>query len=501
VSSEPAPGATSPALASASPVIVWLRRALRVADNPVLAEAVATGSPVLPVWIWAPAEDGAWAPGGASRWWLRRSLETLDSRMSELSLGDGGGEPKGLVVRSAEGLSTASVLAALMRETGSRLVIADTLYEPAAVARDAAVATAVREAGGLLRSVDVGLLCPPGSATGSSGGPVRVFTPFWKRCAGLPVAEPLPEPAGLRVAGGVSRALSPADVLGTVDVGPAHGCSWWRPGEAGALQLLDAFAAEGARGYADTRDRTDLDGTSRLSAALHFGELSPRQVLAALADLADARDEGTGAFVRQVYWREFAYHLLAHFPETQDRPLRPEFERFPWRDDPRDFAAWREGRTGYPFVDAGMRQLLATGWMHNRARLVVASFLTKDLLLPWQDGSAWFWERLVDADLADNTLGWQWTAGSGADAAPYFRVFNPVIQCERFDPTGRYVRRWVPEIARLPDRWLHKPWEADAKTLAEAGVALGRDYPAPIVDHREARQRALAAFGSVRTAL
>lgn len=251
--------------------------------------------------------------------------------------------------------------------------------------------------------------------------------------------------------------------------------------------------------YSDDRDRPDRDGTSRLSPYLHFGCVGARQVWHAVrsragADSAPGTARGAEAFLRQLAWREFAHHLLFHFPAAVHTPLREEFTAFPWRDDPAALVAWQEGRTGYPLVDAGMRQLWKTGWIHNRVRMVVASFLVKDLLLPWRMGAAWFFDTLADADLANNTFGWQWVAGSGADASPFFRVFNPTLQGGKFDPRGDYVRKWVPELARLPDRWIHRPWEAPAAVLSSAGVAPGKTYPRPIVDHAVARLRALAAM-------
>jgi deoxyribodipyrimidine photo-lyase len=293
----------------------------------------------------------------------------------------------------------------------------------------------------------------------------------------------------------------------------------WRPGEAAARERLERLLDGPLSAYAADRDRPDLEGTSRLSPHLHWGELTARQVWHAVAGtLAEAgleleaaiapaaRDEeqapglrrSAGAFLRQLGWREFGHHLLAAFPYTVTRPLRERYAAFPWRDDPAAFTAWRRGRTGYPVVDAALRQLWATGWMHNRARLLAGSFLVKDLLLPWQDGAAWFWDTLVDADLANNTLGWQWVAGCGADAAPYFRVFNPVTQGRRYDPDGAYVRRWVPELAGLDTVHAQTPWLAPDAALASAGVTLGETYPRPVVDHGEARARALAAYDAVR---
>ena len=277
----------------------------------------------------------------------------------------------------------------------------------------------------------------------------------------------------------------------------------WTPGKKGAQQRLQRFIAGGLTEYETGRDEPGADGVSQLSPHLHFGEISPRQIWHAVQDAARANRKtnlrrSAEAYLRQLGWREFAYHLLFHAPQTCGQPLREKFARFAWRDDPDAMRAWQRGRTGHPLVDAGMRQLWKTGWMHNRVRMVVASFLIKHLMLSWQSGSRWFWDTLVDADLANNTLGWQWTAGCGADAAPFFRIFNPMSQGEKFDPDGTYVRRWVSELARLPNEWVHRPWETPPSVLAEAGIKLGRDYPWPIVDHAEARQRALEEFARIK---
>jgi deoxyribodipyrimidine photo-lyase len=294
----------------------------------------------------------------------------------------------------------------------------------------------------------------------------------------------------------------------------------WTPGSAGALAGLQRFLADAWQEYPQRRDRPDMEGTSRLSPHLHFGELSARQIWHTVREFALARETPSrdaqvreapardtpapdapgwreSRFITEVGWREFAHHLLYHFPRSPEEPLNGRFARFPWKTQPESLRAWQRGATGYPIVDAGMRQLWHTGWMHNRVRMIAASFLVKDLLQPWTEGARWFWDTLVDADLAANTLGWQWVAGCGADAAPYFRIFNPVTQATRFDPEGTYVREWVPELARLPDEWIHQPWIAPLNVLHESGVRLGTNYPHRLVDHGQARLEALAALGTL----
>jgi deoxyribodipyrimidine photo-lyase len=296
--------------------------------------------------------------------------------------------------------------------------------------------------------------------------------------------------------------------IGELGLGPRG--SWasafesiWRPGETGARGLLREFLSTSLESYDTLRDRPALKGTSQLSPHLHFGEISPRQVWDALrkkgARLTGSRNDWRRSrFLTELGWREFSHHLLHHFPHTQTEPLRPEFGRFPWREDASSLRAWQKGMTGYPIVDAGMRELWATGWMHNRVRMITASFLVKDLRLSWLDGAKWFWDTLVDADLAQNTLGWQWTAGCGADAAPFFRIFNPALQGAKFDPQGEYVRRWCPELAALPDNWIHEPHRAPAQILRGARVELGRNYPLPMINHATARNVALDAYARMR---
>jgi deoxyribodipyrimidine photo-lyase len=477
-----------------SPAIVWFRLDLRLADHPALGAAAARGSPVLPVFVWSPEEEAPWPPGAASRWWLHHSLCELEQRLRALG--------SRLIVRRGAALA---VLRELIRETGARAVFWNRRHEPAVVERDARVEVALRESGCEVRTFNAALLHEPETIQTLDGGPFRVFTPFWRRCLAQPDPEPpAPAPKALR-----SPARWPQSLpLDAMELLPRH--SWadgfraiWQPGETGALKRLAEFVKNGLERYDETRDRPDLAGTSRLSPHLHFGEISPRQAWHAVRQAAERRGWPRArwrqsVFLTELGWREFAHHLLHHFPHTTDAPLREEFERFPWRQDAAALRAWQRGRTGYPIVDAGMRELWATGWMHNRVRMIVASFLVKDLRIRWQEGARWFWDTLVDADLANNTLGWQWSAGCGADAAPFFRIFNPVTQGMKFDPRGDYVRRYCPELAALPSPWIHQPDRAPADVLRRAGIEPGTSYPRPIIQHAIARQVALEAFANLR---
>jgi deoxyribodipyrimidine photo-lyase len=477
-----------------SPVIVWLRDDLRLADQPAFAGAVARGGPIIPVYVWDPAGEAEWIPGAASRWWLHHSL----ARLGE-SIAARGGR---LILREGD---SADELAAVLAATGARSVYWCRRYEPVVVARDEVIAQRLRAAGVEVRRFDGRLLYEPEDVATQQGSPFQVFTPFWRKCQRLPVAEPGP---GAPEQWPVPASWPSPLKLDQFKLMP--GLPWAEglaashdPGEAGAWRRLREFLLEDrAARYATQRDLPAEMGTSRLSPHLHWGEISPRQVWAALSQAAADFPPSRGAevFCTELGWREFAHHLLHHFPRTPAEPLRKSFQDFPWRSDPGGvlLKAWQDGRTGYPIVDAGMRELWATGWMHNRVRMVVASFLVKHLRLPWTAGAAWFWDTLVDADLAANTLGWQWSAGCGADAAPYFRIFAPVRQGEKFDGKGRYVRQWVPELAALPDKHLHAPWEASDTVREAAGVRLGETYPWPIVDHRTARAEALAAWRQLK---
>lgn len=459
--------------------IVWFRRDLRLADNPALADALRLAEVVAPLFV-APDPAAPHGPGAASLAWLERSLTALDADL----------RVRGNALARRQGPAP-DALARAAAECGATLVACTRDWTPAGLAEERAVATALSASGVELRVVEAQLLAPPDSLATASGSPYAVFTPFsrvWK--AALRPASPLLAPDQI-----------PAAALGAFPPSPETAAAYdvtfsWTPGEAGACRLLSEFVRDGLGSYDIERDIPSVRGSSELSPHLAWGEVSPRQVVASVMAAAD--DATTWPYLRQLAWREFTYHVLNAHPETLDRPLRSEFAAFPWRDDTAGLVAWLEGRTGYPLVDAGMRQLAETGWMHNRVRLVASSFLTKHLLIPWQTGEAAFQARLVDFDPAANAFNWQWVAGSGADAAPYFRIFNPTLQGTRFDEDGTYVRRWVPELARLSPRWIHQPWLAPESELRAAGIRIGATYPRPIVDHAEARSRALAALASIK---
>ena len=465
------------------PAILWFRQDLRLADNPALVAALAAG-PVLPVYILDDVAAGAWAPGGAGRWWLHHSLAALAAEL----------RARGASLTLLRGRAE-TLIPALAQSTGAKQVHAGRLVEPFARERDHRVAEALEGLGAVL-TLHTNLLAEPHRIRTGSGTPYAVYTPFSRALFALGEPEAaLPAPE--RIPGAApapdSLPLEALELLPTRDWADAFP-ELWTPGEAGAAARLGRFAPKALAQYGASRNAPSIDGTSGLSPHLHWGEVSPRQVWHA-ARAAGA--EGQDTFLKEILWREFSYHLLWHRPEMPETPLRAEYKNFPFEPDQRLLHAWQRGRTGYPIVDAGMRQLWHHGWMHNRVRMIVASFLVKHLLQPWQEGVAWFWDTLVDADLASNAQNWQWVAGSGADASPYFRIFNPVTQGQKFDAAGRYVRRWVPELARVSDKWIHAPWTAPPEVLRDAGVRLGQTYPRPIVDHAVARDRALAALKEI----
>ncbi|MBI5112104.1 MAG: deoxyribodipyrimidine photo-lyase [Rhodovulum sp.] len=480
---------------SPAPILVWFRNDLRVSDHPALAAAATSGRPVVALYVLDDDSPGLRPLGAASRWWLAGSLRALAAALAERGVD--------LVRRRGPALR---VVEAVVAETGAADVVWNRRHDPAAEAIDRAVAAALARRGVGVRSFLASLLVDPAEARTKGGTPFSVFTPFLRHLLARPAPRaPLPAPGPLRGVGGL--ASEPLESWGLEPKAPDWAAGFralWTPGEAGAQARLAAFLDNGLAGYATLRDRPDRPATSRLSPHLRFGEISPFQVWAA-ASLAREAPHGarpSGAdidkFLAEVAWREFSYHLLAHHPELATRSFQPRFDAFPWRDDPAGLRAWQRGETGYPIVDAGMRELWRTGWMHNRVRMVVASFLVKHLLIDWREGERWFWDTLVDADPANNPASWQWVAGSGADAAPYFRIFNPVLQGEKFDPDGAYVKENIPALAGVPASLIHKPFTAPPLLLRQAGVTLGETYPHPLVDHAKARARALDALATIK---
>ncbi|MFZ1966620.1 MAG: deoxyribodipyrimidine photo-lyase [Bradyrhizobium sp.] len=479
---------------SDAPCIVWFRDDLRLSDHPALHAAAATKHPMICLYVLdeTSRQAGARPIGGAARWWLAQSLRAHEKRLGTA------GVP--LLLRKGR---AAKVIAELARESGAHGVFYNEIAQAPQRTVESDVATALRELGVPPHGFAGDLLAGPESVRTKEDRGLRVFTPFWRRvqATGAP-PDPLPAPAHLR-----PGVIFAGETVESVRLEPTRP-DWagglretWTPGENAGQKRLKDFLKENLAGYTNDRDRPDRDGTSGLSPYLRFGEVSPRQVWHAAQFAAAERPALAGdadKFLSELGWREFCRHLLFDVPDLATRDLQPSFDAFPWRHDEKALAAWQRGETGYPIVDAGMRQLWHTGVMHNRVRMVVASFLVKHLLIDWRDGEQWFWDTLVDADAGSNPANWQWVAGSGADAAPYFRIFNPVLQGEKFDPDGSYVSRWVPELAQLPNTFIHRPWEATPLELAGAGITFGKTYPPPIVDHRLARERALKAYAKVR---
>jgi len=455
--------------------LLWLRQDLRLRDNTALRAAAARGLPVIPVYIWSPEEEGGWPPGAASRWWLHQSLQSLESALKQ--------NGSALILRVGTALDA---LCALIAETGADAVYWGRRYEPAAQAVSHEIRQTLRQRGIDARGFNNSLLAEPSEFLNQAGKPYQVYTPFMR--AMLKSVDP-PAPEGIPRTLKAPKSWPVSLPLDALELTPksrwyTRMATTWRPGEEGAMARLKKFVSARLSRYQRARDLPAIAGTSGLSPHLHFGEIGPRQVWHALKG-----ERQRGAFLRELIWREFGYHLLHHFPRTPTEPLREEFALFPWRRQLQGLASWQRGETGIPMVDAGMRELWATGVMHNRVRMIAGSFLVKNLLLSWQEGARWFWDTLVDADLASNTLNWQWVAGCGADAAPYFRIFNPVLQGRRFDPAGEYVRRWISPLASVDDKQVHSPWLA---------AAAPKGYPAPRIDLSESRQAALEAYQAMR---
>ncbi len=466
------------------PVIVWFRQDLRLSDNPAIIAAHETGCPIIPLYILDDVNGGKWKMGSASRWWLHESLSALNEDLSGHMCFDMG-DPLPIITQ-------------LIEDTGAQQVYWNRCYEPWRIGRDTAIKESLIEQGVAVKSFNASMLFEPHTVKKPDGTPYRVFTPYYKKgCLERLGEPPHPEPAPdqLTLYPHTGRALDELKLRPAINWTQTIADSW-QPGEIGAQLRLDEFLETGISGYKEGRNYPTALNVSRLSPHLHFGEISPRQAWHSAKTLSAARAcETDGAhFLSELGWREFSNHLLYHFPHLTEDNLQVKFNAFPWRDDAEDLAAWQHGQTGYPIIDAGMRELWQTGYMHNRVRMIVGSFLVKNLLLHWKLGADWFWDTLVDADLANNSASWQWIAGCGADAAPYFRVFNPVTQGQKFDANGDYVRKYVPELSGLSNKSLHAPWLAKPEELRQAGVQLGVDYPEPMVDLKASRERALSAF-------
>ena len=465
--------------------IVWFRQDLRLEDNPALSKAAENNARILPIYILDDENAGSWGMGEASRWWLHKSLESLNGSLDE---------NLHFFIGKAD-----EIIPDLIEKTKAAGIYWNRCYEPWRISRDKEIKTSLLNNNITVRSFNGSLLFEPPNIKKKDATPYKVFTPFYKK--GCLENGPIPRdllacPSKLIFEKDVvSKKLSELNLLPSIN--------WyqniedtWSPGEKGAHQRLNNFLKEGIKNYKIGRNRPDKEFISRLSPHFHFGELSPHQAWFRVKELKQSSDtkDSIEHFLSELGWREFSNNLLYYWQNLPAINLQKKFDRFPWLDNSKSLACWQRGMTGYPIVDAGMRQLWKTGYMHNRVRMVTGSFLVKNLMLDWRHGERWFWDTLLDADLANNSASWQWIAGCGADAAPYFRIFNPIIQGEKFDPNGDYVREYIPELSKIPTKFIHKPWEAPEETLMDAGITLDKDYPLPIVDLKLSRERALLAF-------
>ena len=468
--------------------LMWFRQDLRLRDNPALADACEQGK-ILPVYIYDTHCDEEASLGGASKWWLHHSLVSLNKDLRD-HLHIVSGNPE-------------EVIPDILQKTGIQRVVWNRCYEPWQIKRDKAIKTSLKDDGYEVLSFNGSLLWEPWEIVTQAGTPYKVFTPYYRKgCLQQPSPRmPLSRPDRITYADDCDwrESIDSLNLLPDINW-DSHFNKHWQPGEDGASDKLSAFLPDTLEGYKDERNIPSTIGTSRLSPHLHFGEISPNQVWYAAMSAFDGNtdDEDLDTYLSELGWREFSYYLLFHWPDFQSKNYNDKFDNFPWRSDEEGLRAWQKGRTGIPIVDAGMRELWQTGWMHNRVRMIVGSFLVKNLLIDWREGERWFWDCLVDADMASNSAGWQWVAGSGADASPYFRIFNPILQGEKFDKEGEYVSKYCPELRRMPKKYIHKPWEAPKDVLNNAGVKLGKDYPKALVDLKKSRQRALDAYDQIK---
>jgi len=470
--------------------IVWLRRDLRLEDNPALTFALRRCRSVVLLYVYSPSEEAPWQPGSASNWWLHHSLQAFIKSIARYNVR--------LLIRRGNSLET---ILDISNQTGAKAVFWNRLYEPTMVKRDKYVKSQLRANDIETASFNGALLKEPWEISKADGSMYRVFTPFSRQYLDDPAIRPLhPGPDNMVCGAGELTSLSVEDLkLLPAKTWYSGFADLWQPGEVGAMKQMNRFLDDALTGYDEGRNIPSIEGVSMLSAHLHFGEISPVQVWCAARFQADSeRGYSSGVnlseekpYLKQLVWRDFAHHILFHLPQTVDQPFNEKFAGFQWESNPEFLDAWKKGRTGIPLVDAGMRQLWQTGWMHNRIRMLVASVLTKNGLVHWQEGAQWFWETLVDANLANNSMGWQWTAGCGVDAAPYFRVFSPTRQGQRFDPMGEYIRKWVPELESVPNKFIHEPWNSSDFSA--------KSYPGPIVDLSKSRKRALEKYRLLRT--
>lgn len=475
-----------------TPHIIYFRQDLRLEDNPALFEAAKNNAPIIALYIYDTKNPGKWQIGDAQKWWLYHSLKALKEELGKFQIP--------LVLRKGD---PKAILEEIIHLTGATAVFWNRCYEPFALERDAEIENALRKNKVEVQTFNGSLLIEPWEMASKSGSYYRVFTKFWDAC--LKLLDPYP-PLAIPVLNSAIKKRPFSDNLEEWDLLPKHP-NWadrfnevWHPGERHAKEALTDFIETRLIDYHIQRDYPGKKGTSLISPHLHMGEISARFVWHKIKHLfkGNLLTQGAECFIKEIGWREFSHHLLFHFKELPEEPINPKFQAFAWNRDEEQLKKWQKGKTGFPIVDAGMRELWSHGWMHNRVRMITASFLTKDLLIPWQVGEEWFWDTLVDADLANNSASWQWVSGSGADAQPFFRIFNPVLQGEKFDPDGVYIRKWVPELSKLPQRYIHKPWEAPVPILTEAGIILGKNYPAPIVDRKKTREDALKRFRDIK---
>lgn len=479
---------------SKAPVLLWFRQDLRLSDNPALTAAHDSGHPIIPVYILDDENSKEWKMGGASRWWLHHALKNLDKDLSDH-----------LVLQKGD---ASKIIPELIKKTGAKAIYWNRCYEPWRIKRDKEIKTNLEEKEIEVHSSNGSLLWEPWTIKNQSGQPYKVFTPYYRKgcLQAPPPREPLPRPSRLTYGDTKNIGMS-LDDLGLLPSKPEP--RWdkkmekhWTISEDGAQTRLADFLDDGLKNYKKGRDHPADNNTSRLSPYLHFGQISPNQAWYAAQQrgTVEGWENDRDHFLSELGWREFSYSLLYHFPTITWENLQERFNDFPWvSQESNDLVKWQQGQTGYPIVDAGMRQLWETGYMHNRVRMIVGSFLVKNMLTHWHRGEDWFWDCLVDADLASNSASWQWIAGCGADAAPYFRIFNPILQSKKFDEQGEYIRTFVPELKDMPDKHIHAPWEAPEDILKEAKVELGKTYPKPMMDHGAARDRALEAFKSTKS--